>query len=797
MDNPGTYITKNEAAELLGITERELCLRCHEGRYTWRDFPSEFHRGKLVKKVLLESLPAEKQLCWAERPLPHNDLPQSPELPRYSAPHAAASSTALDLCRPAELLNAAVIPNDTAHITRRSPLAPARREFFIGMGSTEPQLPLNFDRKDAFRFLPPELGAWAWTWFERLVETGLLCLVDGDDVIRNGGWKKKFLGRELNAGGCTFLIKNKEDAARYVAAVHGVSVGFIWERCREFTEFFRYIIGQKRNGQPVDSAAVAAIFPRRSKDGGTFRKRRDAGVSKTIPEAAAEFFVARYGKGSRPGDDGWKPSLALIHNEYQTLRQALIDLGENPDPHGFPDVSIYALRRFMAKADRESDPGLVLAREGSAALRNRITPHIIREKSGMFVHDWWVSDHRLSNLWVRWSLNPEVVYRPWTTWLLDVRSMYPLSFVLTPIPSSLSIMRALKIGFLTHQTAPCIFYCDNGKDYKAIALQGTAKFPYPMEGNDGFDERQLGMLRRFEIEPRHALPSRRSKSTGETECHARSKPVEAWFGQWLNEFDRQQDGACGMNPQERPDKNGPELAHPEKLMLDTDYEELLAGYVRDRIAHNPSRGLNGLSPAQAFDRFARRNWELDERTLLPEQIGYLMLTPPDPRRVRNSMVQVKIAGEERFYQHSAFFAGLNGQDVEVRYDPTDPETVDIFKDGRYLGPAHQVRKLPWGAASELVSEGMQIQRVATRAAKDLIDRRAAAAGPLPSQREMGQIRALLVSKHLVPAEVAHAASIERVKTTPTRAKAKAASAWMPTSEETAERALALETEGEK
>jgi len=766
-------ISKQEAARLLGISIREVERQIAAGELQASSSSARFHRGKAITEVLASSLPAAAQMAWAES--------------RESAIVGPSPARPLSLTGVGQ---SHAGPFGAGEAERGSALQPARRDLLIGQELTEPQMVLDFDRKDAFRLLPRSLANWAWTWFERLTEAGLLCLIDNDSVLRNGGWRKKFLNRELRtADGRCFYIRNKEDVVEYIAATFQVSPAFIWERLREFQEFFTYIVGQKRARGAIDLSLVAQIFPARAKDsGGRFRPRADAGVSKTIPQTAAEFLLARYGAGSRPGTDGWRPSFALVHNEYETLRQAIIDAGENPDEHGYPEVSIYALRRLLPRALRESDPGLVLAREGSAALRDRVTPYIPRDKTNLFAHDWWVSDHRQSNLWVRWSKDPRVIYRPWTTWLMEVRTQYPLAFVLGPVPSSLTIFRALKIAFFTFETACRVFYCDNGKDYRAILIGSSQQFP--MEASDKFDDRQTGLLGRFGIEHRLTLPSRRSKSSGETECHARSKPIEAWFGQWLNPFDDQQPGACGKDPDDKPDKVYVELAGKEKaadlnsssaLLLDVDYERRLAAYVSDRIINQASRGLKGLTPAEALQRYSRAAWGLEERHLVPEQIGELALVR-DHRTVKNSMVTVKIGGEERKYEHSAFFS-LSGQDIEIAYDPTEPNEMFVYYNGSALGRAAEVSKVPWGSSTQdstlQIQEGMRKQRIAAKSARATLARRQQAAGWVPDQGAMTAIRELMIKKRILPGStgsqpvsaqpgvavppVAHACSIERVR----------------------------------
>jgi hypothetical protein len=312
-----------------------------------------------------------------------------------------------------------------------------------------------------------------------------------------------------------------------------------------------------------------------------------------------------------------------------------------------------------------------------------------------------------------------------------------------------------------------VYLCDNGKDYRAMLLAGSG--PIPKESNDGFDQRQQGLLDRFGIECRHALPTQRNKSTGEQECHARSKSViEGWFGAWLDTFDRQQPGACGQDPFDKPDKLYVELKSREDLLLDVEYERRLVAYVSDRAVNHPNRGLKGLTPAEAMQRYSREAWGLEERHLLPEQIGELALVR-DTRIVKNSSIQIRIGGEDRFYEHAAFF-GMSGRGVDVAYDPSEPEDVFVYFQGRALGRATEagkVRRDFWAAPDSVVgkqvSGGMRTQRLAIRSARELNERRAAAAN-LPNQAEITSIREIAIARRgLTVQPVAHAAAIDRVR----------------------------------
>lgn len=625
-----------------------------------------------------------------------------------------------------------------------APAFAGRRELAVGASSTEAQMSLDFDRRDAFRLLPPAQQQWAWEWFQALVQTGLLY---------NGDWKKKLGGRELRAGERVFYIAQKDDAIRYLAATRGVSRPYVYRRRAELLQLLAYLDDCRRRGKHPDTFVVSKIFPSRAKHRNiddskskiqNFRKRPDAGISKSIPDTAKEWIVARHGQGARPerGDnDGYHPTAAQTLYDYELFREFLIASGNDADAMGYPTIAIRTLRRFLNSPEIASDPALLLAREGSAYFQDRVAPHIIRSKAGLFAHDWWVSDHTPADVWVRWSLDPQVIYRPYLTFWLDVRTHYPLSFVLSPIGSSLTIMQSFLIALESFRVKPQIVYCDNGKDYRSLVLNGNA--PFPMQANDGFDDRQLGLFRRLGIDPRHALPSRSNKRSGQRDCHARSKPIESWFGGWLKRFDLGLPGACGNAPDAKPDKLIAELAKPEQhLLLDVEYEQMLAGYLRDRYILKHKVREMGMTPAEALQHFSRARWGLPESTITLEEIGYYALAPAEPRRVWNSMISIRIGGGSHSYTHAAL-ARLNGQDVSVKWNPANPDEVYLYFEGAPLGLAHRVKELPWGAAPDAIGEQMALQRSALKAARETQIARLAV--PVPSQRQYGQIRELLAT----------------------------------------------------
>jgi hypothetical protein len=734
-----TYLSQREAAEALGVTEREVQRRMRAGELHWKSFPSERHRGKFLKRIAFSSLAGDAQQRHAARLL----LP----LPTLDAD-----------AKPMEAL--AVIPPSSI-VNHPSKIVPASID----------QLALPLDRAELFRLLPERQRSYVLEWFQRLNQFDLLHW-DGD-------WRGKFGGKELRvqhpgeSSARVFFIDSKTDLFEYAAALYQLPVRTLYRRRGELLSFFAYCEDCRKRGVAVDPGIVNEIFPCRTREAGeSFRVRADAGVSRAVSSEVEAWLLARMARGARPGEDGWKAHAATMYRELQETIEFLEFTGEDPAARGYVLPSLCVFRRLVRRF--QSRPALVFARQGSTAFHDQVDPLLRRETESLWVHDWWVSDHRQANVWVYLEEDPAVVFRPWTTWWMDVRSRWPVSVVGALVPSSLTIMRAWKIALLRYRVAPRFAYTDNGADYQAQVLNGPTpeggpgpQAGPPLEASTRLNERELGMWERFGTTPRHALPARRNKRTGEQESHARSKLIESFFGNNLDEFDRQQPGACGEGPDSKPDKLFAEIGARHQSFLDgkapplllslSEYLARLEAMLCSRHYGQRRHSSLGISPLEAFQRYTRTAAGLPERLLAPEEIDALMLTPPVSKKVAHMSVSLQLSGKTEYFEHAGFYA-LHGESVEVSVDPSDPCGAYIWQRGRFLFFAPRVVKLAYGAPQEKIGERMKLQRYVLRQAKDEVKQLQAAA-PVLDQGQLAIVRQVLAGGQA--AAVPHAISLER------------------------------------
>jgi len=729
------YLSQREVADLLGITDREVRNRMRAGELHWKSFPSERHRGKFLKRILFSSLPADAQQRHAARLL----------LPLPALRGEPEASEALALAPQSK------IPQQMGPPNLKSKIVPSGID----------QLPLPLDRAELFRLLPDRQRGYVLEWFNRLNQFDLLHW-DGD-------WRGKFGGKELrvqhpgDTRAQVFFIDSKTDLFEYAAALYQVPVRTLYRRRGELLSFFAYCEDCRKRGVPAEPAVINEIFPCRTREAGeSFRQRADAGASRALTPRVEAWLLARLARGAAPGQDGWKANAATMYRELEETIEFLEFTGEDPGLQGYVLPSLCAFRRFAARS--RSHPALVFARQGSTAFHNQVDPLIVRETESLFVHDWWVSDHRQANVWVYLDADPRVVFRPWTTWWMDVRSRWPVSVVGALVPSSLTIMRAWKIALLRYRVAPRFAYADNGADYQAHVLNGI-----PLEGSTRLNERELGLWERFGTIPRHALPARRNKRTGEQESHARSKLIESFFGNNLDDFDRNQPGACGEGPDSKPDKLSAEIGARHQSFLDgnapplllsfSEYLERLEAFLCSKHYGRRRHSGIGCTPLEAFERYTRTAAALPERFLVPEEIDALMLTAPVNKKVQNLRVGLTLSGKTEYFEHAGFYA-LNGQPVDVSVDPSDPSGAYIWQGGRFLFFAPRTVKLAYGAPAEKIAERMKLQRYVLRKAKDDL-KQISAGAPVLDQGQLAMVRAALANSDGKPVAVPTAISLER------------------------------------
>ena len=282
-------------------------------------------------------------------------------------------------------------------------------------------------------------------------------------------------------------------------------------------------------------------------------------------------------------------------------------------------------------------------RLGKKAWAKHYDPILRRDYEDVAVGGMWCGDHRELDIFIR-QPHGKGYLRPWLTAWEDVRSRAIVGWYLDLAPSSRTIALAFRNGVLAYGR-PRRVYIDNGKDYKCHYLNGEKTVTVSC------DQETLGVFGELGVDVTHANP-----------YAARSKPIERWFRNLSDRFDREQIGWCGPNSQQRPEKLKAELASGALLTIEQIRERLTA-FIADYHAREHS-GL-GTTPLAL--------WEGVPREIPHAHTMAFMLMKVCERRIANDGIHLL---GMRYW--ASELSGYIGEKADVRYDPADVSRILVF-----------------------------------------------------------------------------------------------------------------------
>jgi len=387
-----------------------------------------------------------------------------------------------------------------------------------------------------------------------------------------------------------------------------------------------------------------------------------------------------------------------------------------------PEVSCMTLRRFIERTIPE--PVRTLARDGEEAYRN--TQEIIshRDLKAIEILEYCVMDHRVLDAFVRvpvrggWALA-----RPWLTAALDMRSRLFLAWGLFEVPSSDSIATVLKKVFIEHGV-PRNFYFDRGRDFRAAYLEGKHIRKQQAGPVGDLDPSWRGILGTLGVRVTHALA-----------YNARAKIIEPCFNR-ISNFDRQLPEWIGHRPSARPERldemlrqhraweRGERAQSPFRTLQEM--ADLYDAAIRD-INERPLQGdgmqkplptgRGWMSPAECFDLLIGR---VERRTVRTEDL-HVVFTKRRELTVKHGEICATFGGQKFHYRiegEPTQLMSLNGQLVEVAFDPNELSQVAIYWRDRFAGLAHCIALRKQG--EDLFIEDEKTRRAARRDIKKAV-----------------------------------------------------------------------------
>jgi hypothetical protein len=335
-----------------------------------------------------------------------------------------------------------------------------------------------------------------------------------------------------------------------------------------------------------------------------------------------------------------------------------------------------------------------LERDGEEAYRN--TQEIISHRAigDIGPLEFCVMDHRLLDVFARvpvrggWKLAC-----PWLTAAIDFRTRRWLGWGLFEVLSSDSIATVLKKVFIEYGV-PQNAYFDHGRDFTSEFLEGK-QIRREQTGPVGeLDPTWRGVLGTLGVRVVHAIVR-----------NARAKIIEPNFTRVAN-FDKQLPEYCGHRPSERPERFGlmvkqheawvqggrPEspfrtiqemAALYDAALLDLNERPLQGEGMKK---HTPN-GYGWKTPAECWDELIPH---IERRTGRTEDF-HIVFSKRRELIVKHGEVAVSFGGERFHYRlegEPTQLMALNGQLIQIAYDPQNLQQVAVYWRDRFCGLAH-------------------------------------------------------------------------------------------------------------
>lgn len=329
-------------------------------------------------------------------------------------------------------------------------------------------------------------------------------------------------------------------------------------------------------------------------------------------------------------------------------------------------------RTYLAKIDKATR---TLAREGEKAYNDHCAPFISRRPPDC-ANDVWVTDQRLCNVRLRDGGNK--LGRVWVVNFLDVSSWRWLGCMFGPVLNSDVVMSAAAMA-LSRAGVPRAIHMDLGKEFIGNRFTGGM---FTIHGETLF-RAACGLWERLGVQVVKAIGR-----------NPQSKIIERWHRE-VDRFDLELPGACGSNPDERPEKLAREEAE-HRAWLETGkgcspllgipaYIERYLDFCERRWnAGHRGRGkyLQGMTPNEAWN--TRRHPE--HRTLTPDEVEHFTSDHRFLQVARGGQVNLTFHGETIEYAAPELF---------IRQD----QEVEVIISRRSLARVTVVYSVPGGTAS--------------------------------------------------------------------------------------------------
>ena len=318
---------------------------------------------------------------------------------------------------------------------------------------------------------------------------------------------------------------------------------------------------------------------------------------------------------------------------------------------------------------------VIRGREGEVAWEST-SDYITRDWSNLAPGECLIGDSRTFDTRVCWQDEDGEwkKERPTVVMLLDARTWYPASWIITVKPVNHEIIMRCLAQFCVSNGGmpPAMCYFDNGSDYCKTG------FSTPLEiggaKHSVFSELGIGLV--------NSIPYR-----------ARAKTVERMFRDMMKTFDKWFPDYLGSHPEERPDAAG-YFDRPEHLRelptLET-FTKLFTLWTKDYITREKEGKIHGgKSPEMLWNELPHHTG----RVFSDVELAYAFLLPAATRKVgRGPSVEFN-------RRHYFCDAVRYGETVLVKVNLWDPDMILLCReDGTAISIA-RTREAVWAIAGD-------------------------------------------------------------------------------------------------
>jgi hypothetical protein len=557
-------------------------------------------------------------------------------------------------------------------------------------------------------------------------------------ISLSGQWRPAETAGEVAP---SFSTKGKLEAERRFAIIEPLlfpeRFSAIWSECGGRRRAVIERIAAKASGEGAKICAKTVFnWEQAYKTGGmqglARRVRHDAGIRKNLTKADEEQILAlsipKPGVfGALTGEEtyrafreerAWREARigkVLTGVDAQKYARYLDAEGRLVEWARLSDFSARTLRRYIAEIP---EAVRTMSRDGEEKYRN--TQEIISHRAISAVDplEYVVADHRILDVFCRIPVRGGWrVARPWLTAFIDMRTRKWLSWGLFETPSSDSIACVLKKLLMEHGI-PQQCYWDNGADFRAEWLEGKHLHTDKTAAVGELDATWRGVLGTLGIRVRHAIVR-----------NARAKLIESNFNR-IAGIDKQLPEYCGHRPSARPERLEAMVSQHEAWLrserptspfrtiqeMATFYDAAISDLNERQLQGEGMRkqtpsGYSWMSPNECWEKLIPR---IERRTVRTEDL-HIVFSKRRQLTIKCGEIAVTFGGEKFYYRlegEPTQLMSLNGQLVEIAYDPQKLSQVAVYWRERFIGLAHSValRKM----SEDLFVEDEKQRRAARR-----------------------------------------------------------------------------------